>query len=72
MPKYFVELSARYYYEGDIEANDEDEAVERAMNEADEEIRWEPIDWDVDYVELLESPAVEEVVAVDENQEKLF
>lgn len=70
MPKYFVELSARYYFEGDIEANDEDEAVERAMNEADEEIRWEQIDWDVDYVELLESPATEEIV--DENQEKLF
>lgn len=69
MPKYFVELSARYYFEGDIEANDEDEAIELAMDEADEEIRWESIDWDVDYVELLESPAVE---LVDENQEKLF
>ena len=70
MPKYFVELSARYYFEGEIEADDEDRAVEFAMDEADEEIRWEQIDWDVDYVELLESPATEEVV--DENQEKLF
>lgn len=70
MPKYFVELSARVYWEGEIEADDEVMAVEFAMDEADEEFRWEQIDWDDDYVELLESPATEEVV--DENQETLF
>lgn len=70
MPKYFVELSARVYFEGEIEANDEDEAVELAMDLADEDVWGDSIDWDADYVELLESPAVEDVI--DPNQEALF
>ena len=66
MPKYFVELSARVYYEGEVEADDAEMAVEIAMEQADESVWGDCIDWYDDYVELLESPAV------DENQEKLF
>lgn len=69
MPKYFVELSAHIYFEGEIEADDEAMAIDLAWDEADEQVRWDPIDWDVNYVELLESPAVE---SVDENQERMF
>jgi hypothetical protein len=66
MPKYFVELSARLYFDGEIEAEDEAMAIDLAWDQADENARWDSIDWDVDYVELLESPAV------DENQGELF
>lgn len=67
MPKYLVELSANWYTEIEVEAADEDEAIELAMDEADDEVRYDSIDWDVDYVECLD-----EDEPVDKNQGELF
>lgn len=66
MAKYFVELSARLYWEGEIEADDEAQAIDYAWDEADEAARWDAIDWDVDYVEELSEEEG------DENVQKLF
>jgi hypothetical protein len=49
-----VELSMRWTTEIEVEAEDEDMAAELAMDIADDELRNEMIDWDVDYVECLD------------------
>lgn len=50
MAKYVVEVSTRAYFEYEVEAADEAEAEERAIEMADHDIRDEWFDWDVDYV----------------------
>ena len=67
MPRYLVELSARVYATVEINADDEDHAVDLAYEEADEEVRYDPIDWDIDFIECLDEPD-----DVDENQGLLF
>lgn len=43
MKNYLVELSMRWTTE-----------IEEAIDRADDEVRYEQIDWDVDYVECLD------------------
>lgn len=50
MPKYIVELSTRTYYEFEIDAEDEVEAEEIAIEKANYEIQDEWFDWDIDYL----------------------
>lgn len=44
----------RWTTEIEVEAEDEDMAAELAMDMADDEVRNQSIDWDVDYVECLD------------------
>lgn len=59
MPKYIVEVSTRSYYEYEIEAEDEAQAEEYAIDRANEDIRDEWFDWDIDYVGEVEDGEVE-------------
>lgn len=54
MKNYLVELSMRWTTEIEVEAEDEESAVETAIDMADDEVRYEQIDWDVDFVECLD------------------
>lgn len=60
LKNYLVELSMRWTTEIEVEAKDEESAIEEAVDRADDEIRYEQIDWEVDYVECLD----------EENEEK--
>ena len=53
MTKYYVELDARMYFEYEIEAENEDDAVAQAEAMADQDARDEYIDWDV-WVEAID------------------
>lgn len=66
MAKYVVEVTAHLYYELEVDADSEEMAIDYAMDEADDEVRWDSIDWDVDYVGLVEEDEVPT------NQEGLF
>jgi hypothetical protein len=54
MSRYIVELTSRLYYEMEVEAEDEEMAVEKALDRADEDIRDDAIEWDVDFVECID------------------
>lgn len=50
MPKFIVEVSTRAYYEYEIEAENEEQAEEEAINRANMDIDDEWLDWDIDYI----------------------
>lgn len=54
MPKFYVELDARVYFEGEIEADNEEDALDIAFEQADDELGWEKPDWDVSYIGPVE------------------